>query len=278
VQQVLVLLLTLFFLSTAYAQERAAGKEPPAPVSIQDNSFLIEEAYNQEPGVVQHINTFMRQRNGDWIYTFTQEWPVCSQKHQLSITLPGQRLEEAGGVGIGDAAINYRYQLLGSGDSKIAVAPRVSVLVPTGDSKRGMGAGAAGLQISLPVSAAISSRLVTHWNAGVTITPSARNELGERASIKSYNLGQSFIWLVAPRFNLMLETVWSRSEAVAGPGIKERGDGLLLNPGLRWAHNFSNGLQIVPGIAVPIGVGPSRGERGIFLYLSFEHPFAKRKQ
>ena len=36
-------------------------------------------------------------------------------------------------------------------------------------------------------------------------------------------------------------------------------------------------LQIVPGIAVPIGVGPSRGEKGIFLCLSFEHPFGKRK-
>ena len=25
---------------------------------IQDNSFLLEEAYNQEDGVVQHIQTF----------------------------------------------------------------------------------------------------------------------------------------------------------------------------------------------------------------------------
>ena len=33
------------------------GKETPP---IQDNSFLIEEAYNQEFGMVQHINTFSR--------------------------------------------------------------------------------------------------------------------------------------------------------------------------------------------------------------------------
>lgn len=26
---------------------------------IQDNSFLLEEAYNQEAGVVQHIQSFM---------------------------------------------------------------------------------------------------------------------------------------------------------------------------------------------------------------------------
>jgi hypothetical protein len=44
---------------------------------IEDNSFLVEEAYNQEFGVVQHIQNFQRYWNSkDWIYTFTQEWPV----------------------------------------------------------------------------------------------------------------------------------------------------------------------------------------------------------
>lgn len=28
--------------------------DPPAK-GIQDNSFFVEEAYNQEPGIVQHI-------------------------------------------------------------------------------------------------------------------------------------------------------------------------------------------------------------------------------
>ena len=35
------------------------AQEPPTP-PIADNSFLIEEAYNQDPGVVQHISTFSR--------------------------------------------------------------------------------------------------------------------------------------------------------------------------------------------------------------------------
>jgi hypothetical protein len=48
----------------------------------------------------------------------------------------------------------------------------------------------------------------------------------------------------------------------------------FLSPGMRWAYNFRNGLQIVPGIAAPIGVAPSWGEKGFILYLSFEHPFA----
>ena len=74
------------------AAARAADRRADAAAEesqIQDNSFLIEEAYNQDPGVVQHIQTFSRAtRGGDWLYTFTQEWPAPNLKHQLSYTLP----------------------------------------------------------------------------------------------------------------------------------------------------------------------------------------------
>jgi len=44
------------------AKESAQSAQPAAaPAAIEDNSFLIEEAYNQEAGVVQHISTFARQ-------------------------------------------------------------------------------------------------------------------------------------------------------------------------------------------------------------------------
>jgi hypothetical protein len=55
---------------------------------IEDNSFLIEEAYNQDPGVIQHISSFQYLKQNTWIYTFTDEWPVPGMKHQLSMTLP----------------------------------------------------------------------------------------------------------------------------------------------------------------------------------------------
>ena len=42
----------------------AAARAAEEPAPIQDNSFLIEEAYNQEAGVVQHIQTFSRARDG----------------------------------------------------------------------------------------------------------------------------------------------------------------------------------------------------------------------
>jgi hypothetical protein len=72
-----------------------------------------------------------------------------------------------------------------------------------------------------------------------------------------------------------VETSWNWAEDVAGPGVVEGSRELLVNPGIRGAINFASGLQIVPGLAFPIGIGPSAGEGGVFLYLSLEHPFRR---
>ncbi len=268
------LALPALLLATALVAEDKPQAKKEGP--IQDNSFLIEEAYNQEVGVVQHINTFTRyQDSKDWVYTFTQEWPMGSQAHQLSFTLPYQRLGASldGKQGFGDVALNYRYQLLGDGDALVAISPRLSVLLPTGDAKTGYGRGALGLQVMFPVSWVLNDSFAAHTNIGATHTPRAQNPLGERASTQDLMLGQSLIWLVNPRFNVMLEYVHTGAQAVAGPNQTERMTSTYLSPGIRWAYNFPSGLQIVPGLAFPIGVGASKGEKAVFLYLSFEHPF-----
>ena len=88
--------------------EPARAQEP-----IADNSFLIEEAYNQEAGVVQHIGTFARPDGGGaWDASFTQEWPLLGMRHQISYTVP-VAYEEGPGAGLGDVGLNYRYQLVG---------------------------------------------------------------------------------------------------------------------------------------------------------------------
>jgi hypothetical protein len=251
-----------------------AANNPP----IQDNSFLVEEAYNQEKGVVQHINTLTYfATSHDWSYSFTQEWPVGGLRNQLSYTLSSVRpgAFASHGPGIGDAFINYRYQVLGSGETRIAFAPRLSLILPSGNSDLGRGYGGTGLQSNLPLSVVLLPNLVSHWNAGATFIPHARNSSGDGAASWTYNAGQSFIWLARPRFNVMLETYYANAQTVIAPGKTDWSQTLFVNPGIRWAHNFSNGLQIVPGVSVPIGVGPSAGEKGVFVYLSFEHPFRK---
>ena len=268
----------LFLAGAALAQQDSASSVSTQP-GIQDNSFLVEEAYNQNYGVVQHISSFTHFWNSkDWAYTFTQEWPVPGDaRHQLSYTVPYWRAGAFpdSGAGIGDIFLNYRYQLVGDGDAKLAFAPRLSLILPTGNVAEGRGAGGVGVQTSLPVSLVLSKKLVSHWNAGATVVPRAQDAAGDRAYSTGYNLGQSFIWLTNPRFNVMLETVFTNSQFVVAPDKTEWSRSLFLSPGIRWAYNFKNGLQIVPGIGVPIGVGPSSGEKGVFLYLSFEHPFRK---
>ena len=251
-----------------------AGEQGYPEGDIQDNSFLVEEAYNQDPGVVQHIFNWQRSRGGDWIGTFTQEWPAGGLAHQASYTLPVLNLRDSGGgTRIGDLALNYRYQLIGSGEAALACAPRLSLFLPTGDYRHGYGSGAPGVQAAVPVSVVVAPRFVLHADAGATYTPRARNARGERADTAAYNLAASIVWLERPTMNLLLETVWTGQESVAGPGRRSWSDTILVSPGARWAINFRSGLQIVPGIAFPLGVGPSAGERGVFLYLSFEHAF-----
>src|SRR5690242_12436133 len=103
-------LATLAALVTLAAASPAAGEDLRP---IQDNSFLLEEAYNQEDGVIQHISTFARdRRSGDWTYTFTEEWPAPGQRHQVSVTV--QAVHAGDGpdraTGFGDVLLNYRWQ------------------------------------------------------------------------------------------------------------------------------------------------------------------------
>jgi len=235
-------------LALAFATSALSAQNGP----IADNSFLVEEAYNQDRGVVQHISALLRARDGAWLFTFTQEWPFFSSRHQLGFTVP---LE--GGAGgdarVSDLFVNYRYQLVGP-DGAVAAAPRLSLLLPTGRAADGAGAGAWGVQVNLPVSVRLGDRAVTHWNAGVTLLPSG----------DTYNGGASAIWLARPRFNVMLEASWIH----AAPGAEQ----LLVMPGVRWAHDFRNGLQVVPGVGYAFDVGSSGGD-ALVMYLSFEHGF-----
>jgi len=238
---------------------------------IRDNSFLLEEAYNQEEGVIQHIQSLQYMKDKSWNYTFTEEWPVPRETHQLSVTIPINHLHSDGTeTGLGDILLNYRRQIILR--DPIALAPRLSLILPTGNDEKGLGDGALGIQANIPLSVEIGYRWVTHWNVGMTYIPNAKGPGGIRRNTTAFNYGASLISLLSENFNLLVEAAGSTHETIQGDGFVKRENSFFINPGLRFALNFKSGLQIVPGIGVPIGIGPSSGEYGVFLYLSLEHP------
>ena len=256
--------------------EAPAQPAPAAAPQIQDNSFFIEEAYNQERGVVQTIQEFTRVAGtGDWAYTLTQEWPVPDEKNQLSFTIQflGLSGPDEFSRGFGDVQLNYRYQLVGNGETAVAIAPRATLVIPSGSSRRGLGAGGLGLQIGLPLSVVLSKSVVSHTNLGGTVLFSAKNPAGDSANLWSASLGQSLVWLAHPNVNLLVEALMATNEVFDADGSPVRRTEAVVSPGIRGAINLPGSLQIVPGFAVPIGVGPSRGKNAIFVYFSVELPF-----
>jgi hypothetical protein len=240
---------------------------------IMDNSFLIEEAYNQEPGVVQHAMTFVQTRGVDgWLATFTQEWPVRSQKHQLSFTIPYQYDGFAGGLG--DVAIHYRRQLREL-RPQLSISPRLSLILPTGSVDEGRGKGSPGVEVALPVSYILNERFFGHTNGGLRLTPAAQAPNGASDPIMENFIGQSLVFLAHPRLNFLAEIAWDTEETLVDAGVTVRTESFFFSPGIRGAFNFASGMQIVPGIAVPIGLGPSSGDRAVFVYLSVEHAFSR---
>lgn len=256
---------------------RAGAQNQGEAAPIADNSFLIEEAYNQEAGVVQHIGTLVRPDGGGALeYSFTQEWPLGGRSRQVSYTVPLLQ-REGSGTGLGEIALHFRYQLAGNGGAEVHLAPRATLILPTGDERRGRGAGGVGFQTNLPLSVRLLPALALHANAGVTLTPDAKNAAGEAARTLDANLGGSAVWLLHPRFNALLEVLWVSTEEVVGPGRQARRSGWLVNPGVRGAVNFPGGLQIVPGLAYTFALDSGAGEDGLFLYLSLEHPFRRSR-
>ncbi len=275
VQVARVVIVTLALAGTALAQNVAAPRPQVKEFAITDNSFLVEEAFNQEPGIFQNIANVLFV-NGNWALSFTQEWPIVSQAHQLSFTLSG--VDNGEGSGIGDTLINYRYQAMMEGPGRPAFSPRVSLVLPTGEVPRLLGAGSPGLQINLPFSKQTGD-WYWHWNAGATWLPKADSvSLNGVPTDRSLNLFSPFlagsgIYRVRQMFNVMLEGTIVFQE-VALDGTTARENIYTFSPGARGGWNLGD-QQLILGAAFPIIWAAGESEAGFFLYLSYELPFKK---
>jgi DtxR family Mn-dependent transcriptional regulator len=238
------------------------------PFGILDNSFLVEEAFNQEPGIFQNIFGVHIVDGGEWEAAFTQEWPLRTQAHQLSFTFSS--LAVNGAAGLGDMMINYRWQASTEEGSRPAFSPRLSLIMPTGNASQGRGSGGSGWQINLPFSKQFGATYL-HWNAGFTHTPAAEVDNGER-NLFIPHAAVSGIWQVRPMLNLMLESILQWDQVFE---VEARREAIFtLVPGMRTGWNAGDS-QIVVGIGVPATFSDGPADVGVFGYLSYELPFTR---
>lgn len=254
---------------------------------IEDNSMFVEEAFNQEAGIIQHISNFIFS-DGNFTYNYTQEIPLADVKHQLSFGVSYSSLKKPSNLtdltqayitnGLGDVFINYRPLLWGKNDWALVI-PRFSLIVPTGNSRYGLGSGSWGGQFNLAVTKRLGPRITTHYNAGYTlmtradhyqITNDGQPVLLYEKNMATTNLGASAILLVTSRFNLMVEYVSGYGKEMQDDGTLTRLNTSIVNPGFRMAFDIGR-VQIVPGAGVPLNFTNGKYESaGCFFYLSIE--------
>lgn len=260
----IALVLSLAAAGAAGAEQGAPVAPAAEPFQILDNSFLVEEAFNQEAGVFQNIFGAIRS-NGIWAASFVQEWPVASQRHQLSYTLSWAA--GGGDAAFGDTLINYRYQALTEGPGRPAFSPRVSAILPSGEGND------AGLQFNLPFSKQTGD-VYWHWNAGLTWLPSSGSG-DDSTSLESPFLAGSTIYRVAPMFHAMLEVVANFDEVPLLDARTARYRSLTASPGARGGWNIGD-HQLILGFAVPTTWTEDEDrETAAFFYVSYELPFRK---
>ena len=260
--------LVCLLIAAATPAAAQSGLDPRRPFEIADNSFLVEEAFNQPAGVFQNILLIQRPTSHEWSFEFTQEWPIGGQRHQLSYTIPIEavKMPPAGEYDVdrGTIALNYRYQLSVEDDVGIATSPRISLLIPRSLS----GGRQFGLQFNFPVSKQFSN-IYFHANAGLTL-----EGIGSHAGIESRpHVAASLIYRLRPLVHLMLESVY-RVDEYATEHDRDV-DGWLISPGGRVGFNLGE-TQLVLGVAVPVGILNNYDTQNFIAYVSYELPFMRR--
>jgi hypothetical protein len=251
--------------------------------AFEDNSFLLEEAFNQPMGVIQHIaNVYWDDlRTNAMTCSFTQEIPLTHLNHQLSYTLNYAFLpsgtQSSTQSGFGDIAVSYRPLVYDAKDWAMVI-PRFTVILPTGNASLGLGNGGVGFQFNMAMTKRLSRKVATHYNMGYSLYLQSKrfDDVGGK-QVMTYsknlpfaNAGAGINWYFVRKASLMLEYLFNENSAIEETGGIDYMDQHVINPGLRYC--IDNGrMQIVPGIGIPISFVDGNYEKtGLFIYLSLE--------
>lgn len=103
---------------------------------LGDNVILLEEGENQGEGVVENVlnATYFSSPEKSFIASLSGDFPLGSQTHQASYSIPYGSCDEHLSNSFGDLTLSYRFQLF-NGNDWLTMASRVSVILPTGKKK-----------------------------------------------------------------------------------------------------------------------------------------------
>ncbi|MBI2929567.1 MAG: hypothetical protein HYY24_28215 [Verrucomicrobia bacterium] len=171
--------------------------------------------------------------------------------------------------------LNYRYQICYEETNLRALAPRFSLVLPTGDERRGLGEDTLGYQWNVPFSTAMGDSWFLHLNAGLTYLPEAAS--ARERDLLHYHLGASTILAATRNVHFLVEWIGVWQEGPHPTRRLRHEFAALVSPGVRTAWSVGDSAQLVLGLGVPIGLTRSAPDVGVFLYLSFEHESRKNR-
>jgi hypothetical protein len=265
----------------AASEPKTKEEKPEYSEILPDDSYLVENAYNVGAGSLHTINTctVMRVPGRDTACGLTQEMSFGGGKHMFSYSAAYSFLDSNRIKGFGDVALTYRHQLTDE-DAWAVVSPRFTVMLPTGNAGKGLGAGSTGFQFNLPITKRLSEAFLVNFNAGTTVFPGVRSQddLGRdiKRSLAAYNLGGSVVWVAHKNFNPLLEYVENFSSEIGETGRVVRFNEHIVSPGAGFAWKFGN-TKVSPGVAFPISFSRGEVRTGVLFYIGFENLIFGRK-
>lgn len=242
--------------------------------AIEDNSFLLEEAFNQEWGVYQFIQKYQTsERAKGYEYSFENEIPITDKTQQFSYEFAFARPESPGHGAISDVTLNYRLQPYNK--DGILLSDRFGLIVPTGRVEKGAGSGVYGFEFMQAATISISDQFITHFNFGFDVLPHAKTAgIDKRRTLAGFTGGSSIIYLMKDNFNILLEGLLQSGQSTLADGTITSETSFTINPGFRWAMDFDwKETQVVPGISFPTELLNRPQEHGVLFYLSIEPKF-----
>lgn len=239
--------------------------------AIEDNSFLLEEAFNQEWGVYQFIQKYQTaKRAKGYEYSFENEIPITDKTHQFSYEFAYGRPDSTGHGAISDVTLNWRIQPYNK--DGVLLADRFGLIVPTGRVDKNAGNGVYGFEFMQAGTLFINDQFVTHFNFGFDVLPNAKTAgTDKRNTLSSFTGGSSLIYMHNDWVNFMLEGLLQAGQSTLPDGTVTSETSFTINPGMRFAFDLAwKETQIVPGISFPTEILNRPQEHGVLFYLSIE--------